>query len=68
MEEFKGSEFSRDLIESWVTKNEEPVVKPFKFLEFWTKHPDFEKVIEENWKIDFVGNPFIEFQTNIKIK
>ncbi|KAG5629570.1 hypothetical protein H5410_001287 [Solanum commersonii] len=45
---------------------EELVVKPFKFLNFWTKYLDFKKVIEENWKIDFVGNPFIAFQTKIK--
>ncbi|KAH0776264.1 hypothetical protein KY290_007675 [Solanum tuberosum] len=46
--------------------DEEPAVQPFKFLNLWTKHPDFKKIIEENWKIDFVGTPFTEFQAKIK--
>ncbi|KAH0714812.1 hypothetical protein KY284_007717 [Solanum tuberosum] len=28
--------------------NEEPAVQPFKFLNFWSKHPDLKKIIEEN--------------------
>lgn len=44
----------------------EPAVKPFRFLNFWTKHPDFKKLIKDNWRIDFVGCPFYEFQGKIK--
>ncbi|KAH0714422.1 hypothetical protein KY284_007327 [Solanum tuberosum] len=45
---------------------EEITVKPFRFLNFWRHHKNFKKIVEENWKMDFVGNPFIEFQAKIK--
>ncbi|KAK4710274.1 hypothetical protein R3W88_004787 [Solanum pinnatisectum] len=45
---------------------EEPMVRPFKFLNFWTKHPQFKKLIEDNWKVDFAGSPFLVFQAKIK--
>ncbi|KAH0693413.1 hypothetical protein KY285_020510 [Solanum tuberosum] len=45
---------------------EEPAVRPFKFFNFWIKHPNFRIVVEDNWKIEFVGCPFIEFHTKIK--
>ncbi|XP_015167468.1 uncharacterized protein [Solanum tuberosum] len=45
---------------------EEITVRPFKFLNFWTKHPNFKKIIEENWKVEFEGCPFIKFQSKIK--
>ncbi|KAH0712342.1 hypothetical protein KY289_008301 [Solanum tuberosum] len=45
---------------------EEILVKPFRFLNFWRHHKNFKKIVEENWKIDFVGNPFIEFQAKMK--
>ncbi|KAH0650293.1 hypothetical protein KY284_030205 [Solanum tuberosum] len=48
------------------SSNEEPTVRPFRFLNFWTKHPNFKKIIEENWKLDFVGCPFFEYQARIK--
>ncbi|XP_049366615.1 uncharacterized protein LOC125831476 [Solanum verrucosum] len=44
----------------------EPLIKPFKFLNFWTKHKDFKKIVEDNWKIDFVGSQFTEVQTKMK--
>ncbi|XP_049390321.1 uncharacterized protein LOC125854782 [Solanum stenotomum] len=46
--------------------NSEPMIKPFKFLNFWTKHKDFKKIVEDNWKIDFVGSSFTEVQTKMK--
>lgn len=45
---------------------EEKVVKPFKVLNFWVKHPQFQQVVQEAWKIDFVGNPFTEFHAKLK--
>ncbi|XP_059280740.1 uncharacterized protein LOC132034410 [Lycium ferocissimum] len=44
----------------------EVVVKPFKFLNFWTSHPKFLEVVEKNWCLDFAANPFIEFQAKMK--
>ncbi|KAH0768990.1 hypothetical protein KY290_012971 [Solanum tuberosum] len=45
---------------------EEPTTRRFKFLNFWTKHHNFKQLIEENWKIDFVGRSFLVFQSKIK--
>lgn len=42
------------------------MVRPFKFLNFWTMHPGFIKVVEENWKVNFKGSPFVEFQAKMK--
>ncbi|KAH0761343.1 hypothetical protein KY290_017416 [Solanum tuberosum] len=50
-----------------VCNSEEEInIKPFKFLNFWSKHPNFTKVVEDNWKIDFMGSPFVEFQVKMK--
>ncbi|KAG5596548.1 hypothetical protein H5410_037780 [Solanum commersonii] len=32
---------------------EEVTSKPLKFLNFWTRHPQFQQLIENNWRIDF---------------
>jgi len=45
---------------------EESIIRPFKFLNFWTKHPKFKTIVEENWKVDFKGSPFLEFQAKVK--
>ncbi|XP_060211814.1 uncharacterized protein LOC132639380 [Lycium barbarum] len=45
---------------------EEPVIKFFKFLNIWTKHPKFLEVVQGNWCLDFAANPFIEFQGKMK--
>ncbi|XP_070042662.1 uncharacterized protein [Nicotiana tomentosiformis] len=42
------------------------VKKSFKFLNFWTKHDSFLKVVKENWHFDCMGNPFIVFQNKMK--
>ncbi|XP_070049105.1 uncharacterized protein [Nicotiana tomentosiformis] len=41
-------------------------VKPFKFLNFWTKHATFTNVVRQNWEVDFIGDPFFMFKQNIK--
>ncbi|XP_075085064.1 uncharacterized protein LOC107831932 [Nicotiana tabacum] len=41
-------------------------VKPFKFLNFWTKHAIFIDVVRQNWEADFIGDPFLMFKQNIK--
>lgn len=33
----------------------EIVVKPFKFLNYYTKHSDFKKIIKDNWRVHFKG-------------
>ncbi|KAH0723056.1 hypothetical protein KY289_006100 [Solanum tuberosum] len=45
---------------------EGPTLKPFQFLNFWSKHKYFKKIVEDNWCVDFVGNPFVEFQAKLK--
>ncbi|XP_059292492.1 uncharacterized protein LOC132045941 [Lycium ferocissimum] len=45
---------------------EEVVVKPFKFLNFWSQHPKFLELVQDNWCLDFAANPFTEFQANMK--
>ncbi|XP_070032830.1 uncharacterized protein [Nicotiana tomentosiformis] len=42
------------------------VKKLFKFLNFWTKHESFLKVVKENWVVESMGNPFILFQGKLK--
>ncbi|KAH0679259.1 hypothetical protein KY284_020344 [Solanum tuberosum] len=41
--------------------DEEIITRPFKFLNIWTKHPNFKKIIEESWNVEFVGCPFMVF-------
>jgi len=41
-------------------------MKPLKFLNFWTKHQQFKGLIEENWKVEFLGYLFLIFQAKIK--
>ncbi|XP_075099052.1 uncharacterized protein LOC142175940 [Nicotiana tabacum] len=41
-------------------------VKPFRFLNFWTKHATFMDVVRQNWEDDFIGYPFLMFKQNIK--
>jgi len=45
---------------------EEPTIKPFRFLNFWTKHQHFTKIVCQNWNTDFVGSPFMEIQSKLK--
>ncbi|KAG5605761.1 hypothetical protein H5410_027253 [Solanum commersonii] len=45
---------------------EEPCVKPFKFLKFWRKHYQFKGLIEANWKVNFVGCPFMIFKPKLR--
>ncbi|XP_075101658.1 uncharacterized protein LOC142177094 [Nicotiana tabacum] len=41
-------------------------VKPFRFLNFWTKHATFMDVVRQNWEADFIGDQFLMFKQNIK--
>ncbi|XP_019256398.1 PREDICTED: uncharacterized protein LOC109234797 [Nicotiana attenuata] len=41
-------------------------VKPFKFLNFWTKHEAFLEVVKQNWIADFIGDPFLMFKQKLK--
>ncbi|XP_049396567.1 uncharacterized protein LOC125860610 [Solanum stenotomum] len=35
--------------------DEVPINKPFRFMNFWSKHQQFKKIVEDSWKIDFAG-------------
>ncbi|XP_075101644.1 uncharacterized protein LOC142177080 [Nicotiana tabacum] len=41
-------------------------VKPFRFLNFWTKHAIFMDVVRQNWEADFIRDPYLMFKQNIK--
>ncbi|XP_075087544.1 uncharacterized protein LOC142169569 [Nicotiana tabacum] len=41
-------------------------VKPFRFLNFRTKHATFMDVVRQNWEADFIGDPLLMFKKNIK--
>ncbi|XP_070035344.1 uncharacterized protein LOC142175819 [Nicotiana tabacum] len=41
-------------------------VKPFRFLNFWTKHATFMDVVRQNWSSDFIGDPFLMFKHKLK--
>ncbi|XP_070031030.1 uncharacterized protein [Nicotiana tomentosiformis] len=41
-------------------------VKPFRFLNFWTKHATFMDVVRQNFEADFIWDPFLMFKLNIK--
>lgn len=40
--------------------------RPFKFLNFWVRKESFKQVVEDNWKADFSGDPFIVFHYKLK--
>lgn len=44
------------------------IVKPFRFLNFWTKHKKFKEVVQSNWSIDFMGNPLMELHAKLQKK
>ncbi|XP_049368194.1 uncharacterized protein LOC125833087 [Solanum verrucosum] len=46
--------------------DQEPVSRPFKFLNFWTKHVNFKKIVEENWRNQVEGSPFTIFHTRMR--
>jgi len=39
---------------------------PFKFLNFWTKHVDFKKIVEKNWRNQVEGSPFTILHTKMR--
>nr|XP_009787216.1 PREDICTED: uncharacterized protein LOC104235200 [Nicotiana sylvestris] len=41
-------------------------VKPFRFLNFWTKHATFMDVVRQNWEVDFIRDPFFMFKQKLK--
>ncbi|XP_075087665.1 uncharacterized protein LOC142169668 [Nicotiana tabacum] len=40
--------------------------RPFRFLNFWTKHETFMEVVKQNWHADFIGDPFLMFKHKLK--
>ncbi|OIT30842.1 hypothetical protein A4A49_27518 [Nicotiana attenuata] len=38
----------------------------FKFLNFWTEHPDFKQTVQNSWNIYIHGNPLYILQQKIK--
>ncbi|KAG5632942.1 hypothetical protein H5410_004659 [Solanum commersonii] len=45
---------------------QEQIYKPFRFLNFWTKHHSLQKIVEDVWKMEATGSPFTVVQTKIK--
>lgn len=45
---------------------QENIVKPFRFLNFWTKEKSFREVISNKWSAEFEGNPFHVFHHKLK--
>ncbi|XP_019234736.1 PREDICTED: uncharacterized protein LOC109215176 [Nicotiana attenuata] len=43
-----------------------PIKKAFRFLNFWIKHPNFKNMVKDNWRVDFVGDPFYIFNQKLK--
>lgn len=41
-------------------------IKPFRFLNFWTKHRGFKEIVRLNWDDEFSANPFLHFKRKIK--
>ncbi|KAH0661803.1 hypothetical protein KY284_026734 [Solanum tuberosum] len=44
--------------------DEVPIIKPFKFMNVWSKHQQFIKIVEDSWKIDFVVIHFLNYMLN----
>lgn len=40
--------------------------KPFKFLNFWTKHQTFRAIVRENWIVKFAGSLFYMLLAKLK--
>jgi len=45
---------------------QEPVSRPFKVLNFWTKHVNFKKIVEENRRNQVEGSLFTIFHTKMR--
>lgn len=43
-----------------------PIVKPFGFLNFWTKHHSYKGVVEKLWEYEIEGSPFFVFNEKLK--
>ncbi|XP_075091528.1 uncharacterized protein LOC142171734 [Nicotiana tabacum] len=42
------------------------IVKPFKILNFWTKHATFKDLVKQNCEADFIGDHFLMFKHKLK--
>ncbi|KAG5609469.1 hypothetical protein H5410_020750, partial [Solanum commersonii] len=42
------------------------IAKPFKLINFWTKHSEFHKLVEESWQNECIGTPIKVLQTKLK--
>lgn len=45
--------------------DEDSIVKPFRFLNFWCKHNNFLEMVKKNWQVDFLGEPFMVLYTKL---
>nr|XP_009786204.1 PREDICTED: uncharacterized protein LOC104234350 [Nicotiana sylvestris] len=46
--------------------SEQPVIKYFKFLNFWIDRPNFKTIVQEAWNIDVEGNYMRRLQLKLK--
>ncbi|XP_060170611.1 uncharacterized protein LOC132601548 [Lycium barbarum] len=44
----------------------QPFHKHFRFLKFWLGQDSFMQVVEDFWKIDYLGDPFVTFKLKMK--
>ncbi|XP_060190628.1 uncharacterized protein LOC132619879 [Lycium barbarum] len=44
----------------------QPFHKHFKFLKFWLEQDSFMQVVEDFWKTDYLGDPFVTFKLKMK--
>ncbi|VFQ76034.1 unnamed protein product [Cuscuta campestris] len=59
-----GSDHAPLLVEC--KSHERPPARPFTFLNVWTEHEDFQKVVADSWREDITGNPMFVFGAKLK--
>lgn len=41
--------------------------KPFRFLNFWTKHQSFKEEVKKIWEVSVKGSPFLVLNEKLKL-
>ncbi|VFQ89722.1 unnamed protein product [Cuscuta campestris] len=59
-----GSDHAPLLVEC--KSHERPPARPFTFLNVWTEHEDFQRVVADSWREDITGSPMFVFGAKLK--
>ncbi|RAL46290.1 hypothetical protein DM860_016723 [Cuscuta australis] len=59
-----GSDHAPLLVEC--KSHECPPARPFTFLNVWTEHEDFQRVVADSWREDIAGSPMFVFGAKLK--